>query len=86
MFYLETIQVQPIPKNYRPVLISTGGDGTLAALTIFNECVHYKRKNSCAITKKGMAMILTKKTDSTFLSAVLLKIFQTGWKRIPQYG
>jgi len=48
------------------VLIRTGGDGTPSALTILYECVDYKRKNVCAITKKGMAMILTKKINTTF--------------------
>jgi len=35
---------------------STGGDGTPSALTILYECVDYKRKNVCAITKKRMEL------------------------------
>jgi len=56
------------PANSEELLAGAylSGDGTPSALTILYEYVHYKRKNVCAITKRGMAMIPTKKIDNPF--------------------
>jgi len=63
-------------RELKAAAYSTGGD---AALTILYECVHYKRKNVCAITKKAITMIV-QKNKYRFLISLSFRFFKLDGK------